>query len=145
MGKILIIEDDLDMIEALKLVLEKRNYIVITALDPEEGLEKLKREKPDLLILDVMFGSEQKTKGFDFAIKIRQDKELSKIPILMITAVNFQYPQFGFSPETDEEYLPVDDFIDKPVQPDQLINTVEKLLKQKISKWVNWPEKNKDK
>ncbi|MCM8804300.1 MAG: response regulator [Candidatus Omnitrophica bacterium] len=141
MEKILIIEDDVDMIEVMKVVLQKGNYVVITAFDPEEGFQKIKEEKPDLLILDVMFGSEQKTKGFDFAYKMKQDKELAKIPILMITAVNIKYPQFGFSPETDKEYLPVDDFIDKPVQPEALLKKVEELLKQKVSKWANWPDK----
>jgi len=140
-AKILIIEDDPDMIEAMRVILEPQSYTIVTAFDPNEGYQKLKEEKPDLLILDVMFGSEQKTKGFDLALNIKKDKELAYIPILMITAVNVKYPKFGFSPDTDEEYLPVDDFIDKPVQPEELIKKVDQLLKQKISKWVNWPEK----
>lgn len=75
--------------------------------------------------------------------KIILDKELVAIPILMITAVNSKYA-FSFSPETDGKYLPVDDFVDKPVQPDELINRVEKLLEQKTSVWINWPDKRED-
>ncbi len=67
------------------------------------------------------------------------DKKLAPIPILMVTAINVRYPEFQFSPESDGEYLPVDDFIDKPAQPKELIQKVQKLLETKVSKWVNWP------
>ena len=99
----------------------------------------LKKEKPDLVILDVMFGEEEKIKGFDYAVKMKQDKALAPIPILMLTAVNVQHPTFHFSPDSDGEYLPVDEFIDKPAQPEELVGKVKKLMQMKISKWVNWP------
>ena len=83
-----------------------------------------------------MFGEKSKEDGFNFAHKLRQDKKLSYIPILILTAVNMEYPGFNFSPKTDGEYLPVDDFIDKPPEPDDLLNKVEKLLSMKESKWV---------
>jgi CheY-like chemotaxis protein len=70
---------------------------------------------------------------------MRQDKALAHIPILMVTAVNVKYKQFQFSPDKDGKYLPVDDFIDKPAQPDELLEKVEKLVDQKTSKWANWP------
>ena len=139
--KILIIEDDVDMVEAMKITLESNNYEVITAYEPEDGLQKAKEKPPGLIILDVMFGSKEKTEGFDYAIKMKQNKTIAPIPILMITAVNIKHPGFNFSPDTDEEYLPVDEFIDKPAQPKDLIHKVKKLLDMKISKWVNWPEK----
>lgn len=139
--KILIIDDDLDIIESTKIVLESRKYEVISAETPEEGFQKAKQENPGLIILDVMFGSKGESKGFDYAVKMKQDKLLAPIPILMVTSVNIQNPGFGFSDKTDEEYLPVDDFIDKPAQPDELIQKVEKLLRMKVSKWTNWPEK----
>lgn len=142
--KILIVEDDIDMIEAIEIVLKSMNYTTIRALDPDEGWVMMKKEKPDMVILDAMFGHSQKTKGFDLALKMRQNKELSHIPVLMLTAVNLQYPQFGFSAGTDGEYLPVDEFVDKPVQPEDLLKKIEKLLEQKISKWINWPEKSRD-
>jgi DNA-binding response OmpR family regulator len=140
-GNILIIEDDVDMVEAMKIPLSAKNYQVNVAFSPNEGFQMAKQENPDLIILDVMFGSKMNTDGFDCAVKMKRDKTLAPIPILMITAVNVQNPGFHFSPDTDGEYLPVDDFIDKPAQPEDLIQKVEKLLKMKISKWVNWPEK----
>lgn len=139
--KILIIEDDIDLVAAMKIILESKGYYAIVAYDPEEGNEKLKQERPDLIILDVMFGSKGESKGFDFAQKIRIDRQFAGIPILMLTGINTQKPFFNFSPDTDGEYLPVDAFLDKPVKSDDLIPKVEDLLKQKTSKWRNWPEK----
>ena len=140
---ILLIEDDADLIAAMKIILETKNYQVITAYNPEEGNEKLRQERPDLIILDVMFGSKGESKGFDFAQKIRLNKQFAEIPILMLTAINAAKPFFNFSPDTDGEYLPVDYFLDKPVQSEELLHKVEYLLKQKTSKWRNWPQKEK--
>ena len=141
--KILIIEDDTDLVAAIKMLLEKKNYNVIAAYDPEEGNETLKREMPDLIILDVMFGSKGEPKGFDFAQRLRYNKLFAGIPILMLTAINAKKPYFNFSPDTDGEYLPVDSFLDKPIQSDELFRKVEDLLKQKTSKWINYPQKEK--
>ena len=132
--KILIIEDDIDMVESIKKILETKGYNTIIAYDPEEGNIKLKQDRPDLIILDVMFGSKGETKGFDFARKIKNDKQFAGIPILMMSAINTKEPFFNFSPETDGEYLPVDCFLDKPLQPDELFLKVEDLLKQEINK-----------
>ncbi len=60
----------------------------------------------------------------------------------MLTAINTARPSFKFSPETDGEFLPVDSFLDKPVHSEDLISKVEELLRQKTSKWQNWPEKD---
>jgi CheY-like chemotaxis protein len=139
--KILIIEDDIDMIEAMKVTLESTDRQVIAAYSAEEGFQSAKEKSPDLIILDVMFGKDAKTEGFDYAIKMKQDKTLAPIPILMVTSVNIEHPGFGFSAK-DEEFLPVDDFIDKPAQPEDLISKTEVLLEQKVSKWVNWPNKS---
>jgi DNA-binding response OmpR family regulator len=138
---ILIIEDDVDLVAAMGKMLESKGYNVIIAYDPEEGNEKLKHERPDLIILDVMFGNKGESKGFDFALKIRNDKQNADIPVLMLTAINSEKPYFNFSPDTDGEYLPVDSFLDKPVKSDELFLKVEDLLKQKTSKWRNWPNK----
>lgn len=138
--KILIIEDDVDLVAAMGKMLESKGYNVIVAYDPEEGNVKLKQERPDLIILDVMFGSKGESKGFDFAQKIRSDKQIADIPILMLTAINTEKPYFNISPDTDGEFLPVDSFLDKPVKSDELFLRVADLLKQKTSKWRNWPD-----
>ena len=72
--KILIIEDDIDLVESIKKLLETKDYNVIIAYDPEDGNVQLRQEKPDIIILDVMFGNKGETKGFDFARKIKYDK-----------------------------------------------------------------------
>jgi DNA-binding response OmpR family regulator len=140
-SKILIIEDDVDLVAAMKKMLENKGYEVIFEYDPDKGYEKLKEEKPDMIILDVMFGSKGESHGFKFANKIRTDSQFSGTPVLMLTAINSQNSFFNFSPDTDDEYLPVDSFLDKPVQFDELFQKVEQLLSQKISKWKNWPDK----
>ena len=140
-AKILIIEDDNDLVAALTKILENKGFSAEAAYDPEEGWGKLRQNRPDLIILDVMFGSRGESKGFDFAQKIRNDKLVSDIPILMMTAINTEKPFFNFSPETDSEFLPVDAFLDKPVKTEELYSKVDELLKQKISKWRNWPQK----
>lgn len=140
-SKILLIEDDADLVAAMKKILESKGYNIQIAYDPEEGNAKIKEEKPDLIILDVMFGNRGESRGFDFANSLRINKELSDIPVLMLTAINTERPFFKVSPETDGEFLPVDEFLDKPVKYDELFQKVENLLNQKVSKWRNWPEK----
>jgi DNA-binding response OmpR family regulator len=131
--KILIIEDDIDLVESIKKLLETKGYHSIIAYDPEDGNVKLQQERPDIIILDVMFGSKGETKGFDFARKIKNNKLFADIPIIMMSAINTQEPFFSFSPETDGEYLPVDCFLDKPIQPDELFSKIEDFLKPKIN------------
>jgi DNA-binding response OmpR family regulator len=142
-ARILVVEDDPDAAEAMKVTLEAQGWTVDSAGDPEAGLGLARQNRPQVIILDVMFGPREQTKGFDYAAKIRQDKELASVPILMITAVNVRHPGFGFYPESDEEYLPVDDFIDKPAQPRELVEKVGRLLEQKTSKWKSWPAKDR--
>ena len=132
-SKILIIEDDIDLVESIKKLLETKGYHSIIAYDPEDGNVKLQQERPDIIILDVMFGSKGETKGFDFARKIKNNKLFADIPIIMMSAINTQEPFFSFSPETDGEYLPVDCFLDKPIQPDELFSKIEDFLKPKIN------------
>ena len=138
--KILIIEDDIDLVEAMKVALDGKKYKVSAAYDPDEGFRKAKKEQPDLIILDVMFDTDKNTRGFDLAVKIRQTAELKAIPILMSTAVNGKKDGFHFSMEEDGPYNPVDAFLEKPAKPAVLVETVEALLAKGESKWVNYPE-----
>ena len=140
--KILLIEDDEDLVAAMRIMLEKKGYSTVAAFNPDEGWKKIEEETPDLVILDVMFGRNGESRGSDFAQKTRLDKKHASIPILMLTAINSQKPFFNFSPDTDGEYLPVDDFLDKPVKAEILLHKVEELLARKTSKWNTWPEVN---
>lgn len=140
--KILIIEDDIDLVEAMKVTLESEKYQVISSYHPEDGFLEAEKVRPDLIILDVMFENKHKALGFDYALKMKQDSALASIPILMISAINAEHPGFHFSPATDGEFIPVDDFIEKPAQPEDLIEKTKHLLQRGNSKWMNWPNKN---
>ncbi|MBN1179660.1 MAG: response regulator transcription factor [Anaerolineae bacterium] len=128
MPKILIIEDDPDMVTALRLPLEANGYELAFASTGKEGLEKVKEVEPDMIILDVMM--ETTTAGFQVSLELRSpepDSEYAayrEVPILMLTAIHTT-TSLRFGP--DEAYLPVDDFVDKPVDPDVLLEKVRAL------------------
>lgn len=125
-SSILIIDDDQDLTSALKMVLESNQYSVRVAGDPIEGMEKLNAEKPDLIILDVMMTTWQD--GFDMARSLKKNDEFKAIPILMLTGVEDKTGLEFKSEAGDEEWLPVDVFLDKPVEPATLLEEVKKLL-----------------
>jgi CheY-like chemotaxis protein len=129
MPKILVIEDDVDMVEALRMPLEAAGYEMVAASTGEEGLRKVKEIEPDLIILDVMM--ETTTAGFQVSLQLRSPDPQSEyaayknIPILMLTAIHTT-TSLRFGP--DEAYLPVDDFVEKPIKPDALLEKVAKLI-----------------
>lgn len=129
MAKILIIDDDPDIVLALRLSLQAAGHEVFDAKSGEEGLSRLPQLNPDLIILDVMMGTA--TEGFQIALQLRSPDPrsplaaYSHIPIVMLTALH-STTDLRFAPDAD--YLPVDAFIDKPIDPDQLVNTVNALL-----------------
>lgn len=126
--KILIIDDDIDFVASIKVVLETK-YDVLTAYSGEEGWQMLD-EMPDLIILDVLM--DKRGEGFIFSRKMRKEEKYSKIPILMLTGMR---EQTGFffpkNDPRDERFLPVNEFVEKPIQPQDLLEKVEKLLKNK--------------
>ena len=129
--KILIIDDDPDFVEVTKVLFEARQYNVSVAYDPEEGFAKLEEEVPDALILDVMMG--QGADGFIVARKIRKDPRFDKMPILMMTSMREQ-TGFDFPGERiHSKFLPVDDYVEKGVEPKVLLDKVEQLLAGKGS------------
>ncbi len=129
MARILIIDDDPDIVEAMKVTLESKQYGVATAESGEEGLKKVKLKRPDLIILDIMM--ETGDKGFDVCRELKKDQNYKEIPILMLTAIK-ERTGFDFKEEArDEAWLPVDDYVEKPLKPDELIAKVETLLKRK--------------
>ncbi len=127
-GKVLIIDDDVDMVDAEKMVLENNGYTVVTAYNGEEGYNKIKSEKPDVIILDVMMATPEE--GFQLAYKLKNDKEFSNIPIIMVTSVG-KVTGFSFDPSKDEDFLPVNQFLEKPIKPENLLSAIENALKKK--------------
>jgi CheY-like chemotaxis protein len=131
MAKILIIDDDPDIVLAVKMCLEGEGHTLIAAENGQQGIELVKSERPELIILDVMM--ETRTSGFQVALKLRNPDPTSEyaayknIPILMLTAIHSTTP-LRFEPEVD--YLPVELFVDKPIDPEDLVSKVNYLLTQ---------------
>jgi DNA-binding response OmpR family regulator len=128
-GKILVIDDDPDILDAITMILESQGYQVSTARDGIEGLATLKAENPDLMILDLMM---PKMDGFAVCKEL-QDPRWSKykdIPILILTSVREEASRRRYELETGLE-LDVDDYIEKPMSPDVLLERVGILIKKK--------------
>jgi len=121
--KILIVDDDPDIVDAGRLVLEREGYEVEGAPNRADGMKKLEEMKPDLLILDVMM--EEPDDGLRMAREIR--KSGNTVPIIMLTSVN---AAMGLNIDKDGEIVPVDEFQPKPVEPKTLVAKVKKLLEQ---------------
>jgi CheY-like chemotaxis protein len=125
-GKILIIDDDPDITEAMRIILEHRGHTVRSAPDGATGMDRLKETTPDLIILDVMMRTPQE--GFELARELKRHVAYQDVPILMLTGVK-QKTGLDFRPAAgDESWLPVEEFLDKPVKPNVLLETVERLL-----------------
>jgi DNA-binding response OmpR family regulator len=120
MALIAIIDDDLDIIEASELVLKSKGYETVSANNPDDGYRLIKEKSPDLIILDVMM--DEPDDGFFLAQKLR--KENIKTPILMYTSVS-KTTGYDFAAG---DMVPVDEFVEKPISPEELIQKVNKLL-----------------
>ena len=133
MSRLLFIDDDIDFLEVMTLFFEKNGYDVETATTPEAGKKRIIDHKPDLVVLDVMMPSE--FEGFELAREIREDMKLTDLPIIILSCIHDrkQVP-YRFAP--DKDYLPVDVFLDKPVNPDVLLEKVKELLNEKREKPV---------
>lgn len=124
-AKILIVDDDIDFVESIKLILEKNGYETMEAYDGEDGLKKIKETRPDLIILDVMMPQKD---GYQLSHELKNNPEFEEIPIIQLTAVGSKIPESKYSRLSGME-LESDDFIDKPVEPDVLLKRIKDLLK----------------
>ena len=127
--KILVVDDDPDILDALTMILESQGYQVVTAHDGIEGLANLKAERPDLMVLDLLM---PKMDGWAVCKEL-QDPRWSKykdIPILILTSVREEASRRRYELETGLE-LDVDDYVEKPFSPDVLLERVSKLIKRK--------------
>jgi CheY-like chemotaxis protein len=124
MSRILVVDDDPDVVAACKLVLEREGYAVEAASNAEEGLRAVQSLAPDLLVLDVMM--EEPDDGLRLARELR--RKGFELPILMLTSVN---QAMGLSIDKDEEIVPVDEFLEKPADPATLVSMVAALLEKR--------------
>ena len=123
MKKILIVDDDPAFVESTKRLLEANSYEVISASSGKEGFEKAKRQKPDLIIIDIMM--ETWSAGLDLVSKLQEDEETKHIPRILLTAVGIQSP---LEPMSSPEALGVRTILQKPVKPDDLLGAVRSAL-----------------
>jgi len=126
---ILIIDDDPDFVEMTKTILQTKQYQVKSAREPQEGWACLKENVPDLLILDIMMG--KGAEGFIMAREIRKDPRYAEMPILMLTSMREQ-TGFDFPGERiHSKFLPVDDYVEKGIEPSVLLEKIEQQLAKK--------------
>ena len=124
--KILIIDDDPSFLEICSAILEESDYQVYTASSSKEGLEKLVSERPDLLLLDIMMATMDE--GLNFATSIRQSEDLSKIPIMIISAQPDAEKGYQRSVDKEMDWISADMFMEKPVNPQDLLHNVRLLI-----------------
>jgi len=128
---ILIIDDDPEFVEITKAILETKPYKVSCAYDADEGFAKLEEHIPDAIILDIMMG--KGAEGFIFARKIRKDPRYANIPILMLTSMReqtgFDFPGERIHPK----FLPIDEYVEKPVEPQVLLEKIERQLAERYT------------
>jgi len=123
--KILLVDDDVDFVEATKVILESKSYDISVAHDGQEGLEKVRTERPDLIILDVMMPNMD---GYEVCAKLKTDPACSRIPVLLLTAVGNAIPSSKYTKEMGMK-TEADDYIPKPVEPLELVGRVEYLFR----------------
>ena len=123
--KILLVDDDIDFIEATRIVLEKESYDIVVAYQGDEGLQKAREENPDLILLDIIMPVKD---GFTAAEQLKNDPQLSKIPVIMLTSFSSRGQQTSI-PVSRGFDLEADDYIEKPVSPEQLLASIKRYLK----------------
>jgi len=122
-AKILVVDDDPDFVEAVRLTLEPHEYEVVSAANGDEGLAKVKSEEPNLVILDVIMSSV--LDGLQMSQRMQKESALKKTPILMVTSIaNTDYAELF----PTDEYISIDGFLSKPVAPDVLFQRISDLL-----------------
>jgi len=133
--KILVVDDDPDIVESVRLVLESAGYEVSSAVTIDEAFDRVMQFRPDLILLDIMMPDG--TEGFHFVWKLRNQypEEVANTPILVLSAIH-STTKLRFYPEESDgtyepgEFLPVQGFIDKPVEPHVLLDEIKKVLEQ---------------
>jgi DNA-binding response OmpR family regulator len=124
--KLLIVDDDPDYVDGIRSILDKAGYAVDVAYNPKDGFEALESKKYDLLLLDIMMG--RGAEGVMMARKINKDAELRKIPVLIITGIREQMAFLFPGQPVHPRFLPTDEVLEKPVEPNLLLEKVSQLL-----------------
>ncbi len=126
-NKILIIDDDIDLVESMANLLEAKNYSVSIAHNGKDGVQMAQTEKPDLILLDVMMTT--RDEGFNVARNLSQIPELRGTPVVMVSGVRKEM-NLPFQLEPDESWLPIKEFLEKPIKPETLLTAVQKHIRK---------------
>lgn len=128
-AKILIVDDEPGTRDLFQFLLERRKYTVITAANRVEGMDKIRTEKPDLVILDIVMSSW--LDGLDMSKRLKKDPEFKDMPVLILTGIR-EKTGFDFRPDADgPHWCWADSYLEKPVEPDTLLAEVDRLLANK--------------
>ena len=124
--KLLMIDDDPDFVEGIKSILDSAGYDVDVAYNPDDGFKALKSQHYDLLLLDIMMG--RGAEGVMIARKMRKDPVLNQVPVLIITGIREQIAFLFPGSSVHPHFVPVDEWVEKPVEPGLLLEKVKALL-----------------
>ena len=126
MAKILVVDDEPDVVEMIKAALESASHQVVAAFNGKEGIAKAKKEKPDAIVMDIMMPEKD---GFAACKELKGDPTCKDIPILILTAVGEHFANTRYAKSMGME-LEAEDYIDKPIDPQLLVTRLAKLLKK---------------
>ena len=124
---ILVIDDDVQLVETVKVFLESVGYVVDFAYQAERGMEQARDTRPDLILLDVMFAGPPGPDGFEISRRLHQDLELRDIPVIILSGVR-RVMELQYSLKPDESWMPVRAFLEKPIKPGRLLAEIEHVI-----------------
>lgn len=124
--RLLIVDDDPDFVAGIKAILDTAEYETTVAYNPKDGFAALKARRYDLLLLDIMMG--RGAEGVMMARKIRKDPALRDLPVLIITGIREQIAFLFPGQAVHPHFVPLDELLEKPVEPELLLEKVEALL-----------------
>ncbi|MCL6493745.1 MAG: response regulator [Ignavibacterium sp.] len=128
--KILLVDDDLDLLEQNKILIESQKYEVITASSAKEGWEVFKKTKPDACIIDLIM--EEHDSGFILCHRIKNDEYGRDIPVFILTSATYETGfKFGASTSEEKEWIKADEFVNKPVIIEELVQKLENYFQLK--------------
>jgi CheY-like chemotaxis protein len=128
MKKVYMVDDDVDIVSAMKTALESKGLEVKAQYDDKDLVENIRQFNPDVIILDVMFPDDDGA-GFKMARMIRHEDDIKSKPVIMLSSVNKDgdYPGQFSDNDIDESYLPITEFVNKPIDPTDLVAKIDKL------------------
>jgi len=124
--KILLVDDDPDFVEGARMVLEKGDFEVVTASSGKECLKRIKEERPDLILLDIMMPQKS---GFEVCKELKSNIEYNKIPVVMLTALKSKLSRTSYSIAEGLE-LEAEDYLEKPIEPKVLVSRLKEILEK---------------